>query len=60
MMYMIGDNCRQYASCQTINGQCQLQKTMQFDACKVCVEKCTEDFDDDSIGLSQCESQCIE
>jgi len=60
MMYMAGDNCRQYASCQTVNGQCKLEKTSKFDACKSCVEKCTEDFNDDPVVFFQCEGRCIE
>ncbi len=60
MMYAAGDNCRQYASCQTMNGQCQLVKTQKFDDCKSCVEKCEQNFKDDQINFFQCESKCTE
>ena len=60
MMYAVGDNCRQYASCQVINGQCRLEKTSKFNICKSCVEKCEQDFKDDQIKLFACESKCTE
>lgn len=58
MMYGAGDNCRQYASCQKTNGQCQLVKTNKFDACKSCVERCEQNFKNNQIDLFQCESKC--
>lgn len=57
-IYMAGDNCRQYASCQNIDGQCQLVKSAKFDACKTCMEKCTADHTDDPTGFFQCENKC--
>ena len=59
-IYMAGDNCRQYASCQTVGGQCVLEKTPKFDSCKSCVERCGADHKDDQIGFFQCESKCTE
>ena len=59
-MYTAGDNCRQYVSCQTMNGQCKLVKTPKFDSCKSCVEKCKRDFPDDQIKFFECESRCAE
>lgn len=59
-MYAAGDNCRQFASCQTINGQCKLEKTPKFDSCKSCVEKCEQDSQDDPIKFFECESECAE
>jgi hypothetical protein len=59
-MYMAGDNCRQYASCQAIDGQCILEKTPKFDSCKSCVEKCGTDYKDNQIEFFQCESKCAE
>ncbi|MFA5962268.1 MAG: hypothetical protein WC848_06315 [Parcubacteria group bacterium] len=59
-MYAFGDNCRQYASCQTINGECKLQKTAKFDTCKSCVEKCAKTFPNDSMKNAECESNCTE
>ena len=48
--YGVRDSCREYASCQKIDGKCQLVKTGQFDSCKSCVEKC-ETF--------ECAGKCV-
>lgn len=60
MMYMVGDNCRQFASCQIVAGQCRLEKSPKFDSCKACVEKCEQDFRNDQIKFFECESSCAE
>jgi len=60
MLYAAGDNCRQFASCQTLAGQCELAKTSKFDSCKSCVEKCKQDFQSDQIKFFGCESKCAE
>jgi hypothetical protein len=57
-MYAVGDNCRQYASCQKIDGQCQLVKDQKFDNCKSCVEECLAKFKSDQIKIFQCEGEC--
>jgi hypothetical protein len=57
-IYMAGDNCRQFASCEIIDGDCQLVTTEKFESCKACVEQCEEDYADDQIKFFQCESQC--
>ncbi len=59
MMYAFGDRCRQYASCEVIDGKCQLVKSEKFEECKACAEGCSEDFKDDIIKASQCESECV-
>ncbi len=59
-IYMIGDGCRQYAKCEIINGKCQLVQNKKFEDCKSCVEKCSEDFKNDPINLSQCAYKCAE
>ncbi|ODS35899.1 MAG: hypothetical protein A7316_03080 [Candidatus Altiarchaeales archaeon WOR_SM1_86-2] len=59
-IYMLGDGCREYASCRIIDGKCQLTKEPEFDECKSCVEKCLEDFKDDATEVFQCESECRE
>ena len=59
-IYMAGDNCRRYAGCQSIEGQCILEKAPKFDSCKSCVEKCEIDFKDEQIEFLQCESRCAE
>jgi len=60
MIYMAGDNCRQFVSCQTIDGQCQRNKSPRFDSCKACVEKCERDYSGDQIQFFECESSCAE
>ena len=60
MIYMAGDNCRQFVSCRTINGQCKLEATPKFESCKSCVEKCELDYKDSQIGFFECESKCAE
>lgn len=58
--YMAGDSCRQYASCQSVDGRCELEKSPKFDNCKSCVEKCEQDFQNDQIKFFECESKCAE
>jgi hypothetical protein len=54
--YEVGDRCRQYASCQIVNGNCSLVTGKEFDDCKTCVEMCLEK--EDSRDLYRCENQC--
>jgi hypothetical protein len=58
MMYQMGDNCRQYARCETIEGECRLIKDSKFEECKKCVEECLEKNSDPADQFS-CESGCI-
>lgn len=60
MMYMAGDNCRQFVNCEVIDNQCQQTASPEFDACKSCVQKCEQDFKNDSIKFFECESSCVE
>lgn len=41
-VYQLGDFCRQYASCQVVDGECQLDISAEFDLCKACVEDCQQ------------------
>ncbi|MBL7078575.1 hypothetical protein ISS42_02880 [Candidatus Shapirobacteria bacterium] len=59
MMYAAGDNCRQFVSCQIVDGQCKLVKTLKFDSCKSCVGKCELDYKDGQIKFFECESKCV-
>jgi len=59
LMYIGGDNCRQYASCQIVDKKCQLVKNQKFNDCKSCVDKCSVDFKDDQIKFFECESKCV-
>jgi hypothetical protein len=40
MEYQIGDNCRQFASCQLSGSTCVLNQSLEFIKCKTCVENC--------------------
>ena len=60
MIYMAGDNCRQFAVCRSIDGQCRLEESPKFDSCKFCVEKCELDHKDDSLKFFECESKCAQ
>jgi hypothetical protein len=57
-IYMAGDNCRQFASCQTKNGTCQLAQSPKFESCKSCVKKCEADFPNGSVSFFECENKC--
>ncbi|MBU2028645.1 hypothetical protein KJ761_02010 [Patescibacteria group bacterium] len=57
-MFAAGDGCRQYASCQVIDGQCRLEKSSEFDSCKYCIEKCEIDYPNDLSNSFECESKC--
>ncbi|MDD4351756.1 MAG: hypothetical protein PHU71_02125 [Candidatus Gracilibacteria bacterium] len=58
MMYMAGDNCRQFASCEILDGTCQMAPSSEFENCKACVEDCESDFAEDPTELFACESSC--
>src|SRR4030042_2460462 len=55
LIYKSGDICRQFASCITISGRCQLEKSIKFEDCKSCVEECGLDNQDDGIKSLECE-----
>ena len=59
-IYMVGDNCRQFATCQTIDGLCTLNKSPRFDSCKVCTEKCKHNYPNDPENAMECASKCAE
>ncbi len=56
--YLLGDKCRPFASCEVVNGKCQLIKSERFGACKSCVEKCLSDFKNDYIRAFDCGEDC--
>lgn len=59
MKYSFGDRCRQFAQCGLVDGKCQQIENSVFTDCKICVEKCQENFAQDFIQLSNCESNCV-
>lgn len=58
LQYAFGDRCRQYVSCQIIDGECRPVVGKKFDQCKSCVEKCLKDFKNDTVKQFECESKC--
>ena len=58
-IYEFGDRCRQYASCNIVDGECQLVEGIEFEECKSCIEKCLEDSQENTAEAFQCESKCI-
>ncbi len=59
-LYMAGDNCRQFTSCEIVNGNCQMANSPRFETCKACVNKCESDFPNDLIKFFECESKCAQ
>jgi hypothetical protein len=57
-IYMLGDKCRQYASCEIIEGKCQLIRNSEFETCKSCIENCLERFPNGGNPAFECESNC--
>lgn len=58
--YEAGDRCRQFISCQFIDGKCQLVKSPEFEKCRSCVEECRRNFPDDQSQFFACESECAQ
>lgn len=58
--YRIGDFCRNYVSCEKINGKCVLVKGEKFDLCKACVEECEKKWQEETEKLFECENLCRE
>jgi len=58
MLYMAGDNCRQFAVCAVMDGQCRQVISTKFNDCKNCVQKCEQNFKNDQIKFFECESGC--
>lgn len=57
-IYVLGDRCREFASCGIVDGKCQPILTGQFSYCKSCVKKCESDYADDSMKMFDCEASC--
>lgn len=58
-IYEIGDRCRQFASCQSINNQCQPVFNIKYQQCKSCVETCLQQTGAASMDtIFACESRC--
>ncbi|HNX17871.1 MAG TPA: hypothetical protein PKM50_06045 [Methanoregula sp.] len=52
------DHCRQYASCQIVDGTCQLVKKTKYDKCVSCVESCKSSFINNPNQILDCSQSC--
>jgi len=59
-MYMAGDNCRMFVSCEKQDGKCQVVKSLRFEECKTCVQRCEAKFGSDPSAFFTCESACAQ
>lgn len=57
-LYAFGDRCRQFATCQSIDGECQLATGEEFENCESCVEECSQYFGEGVDKAFECESRC--
>ncbi len=57
-MYVLGDKCRQYATCGVENGTCKQVENPDFTFCKSCVETCNSKYSDNTEKLFECEGSC--
>ncbi len=53
--FRLEDTCRQFVSCETIQGQCTLIEDEKFETCKNCVEQCKTD----SVDAFSCVNECL-
>lgn len=53
--YQLGDFCREYATCEVVNGNCQFESTPTWEACRTCVEECAALPAEEAFA---CETQC--
>lgn len=58
MMYQLGDKCRQYVSCEKVDGTCRQKANPKFDACKTCVQDCEKKYPNDPSQVFTCEASC--
>ena len=56
-MYGLGDFCRAFVRCEIVNGKCEVVKNPQFDNCRSCVEKCSQD-NSYPPKVFECEAEC--
>ena len=55
-MYELWDNCRKYASCKQVDGECKLEESEDFKNCKACIKKCEENTNWEDIF--ECGNKC--
>jgi hypothetical protein len=59
-MYQAGDNCRQFASCEIVDGACTPVLSERFKTCKTCVETCETKHAGNPADVFACESTCAQ
>jgi len=57
-MYKLGDGCRQFAKCETIDKKCEPVLDRKFNECKTCVQSCESKYENNPTVASECESSC--
>jgi hypothetical protein len=58
MQYMLGDKCRNLASCRNVNGSCTVVQQPGYTNCTSCVEQCNRTAGSDPVKAFECESRC--
>lgn len=53
--YVIGDQCRSYATCEINNGSCEIKKESKYDRCINCIAECQKLPINDAFS---CDEQC--
>ncbi|MEW5955077.1 MAG: hypothetical protein AB1626_00890 [Candidatus Micrarchaeota archaeon] len=56
-MYALGDGCRQYASCEVIDGNCRLAENPLLNECISCTDACN--LMQDPVAAFECEAACL-
>lgn len=57
--YVVGDFCRQFASCQVTNGNCVTVTSETYDRCRSCVEDCLDQYEqNESFDVLACDDRC--
>lgn len=58
MEYQLGDKCRSLASCQNVNGSCNVVQQPGYTSCVSCVEQCNKTSGGDPAKAFECEAKC--
>lgn len=52
------DQCRQYASCQIVEGTCQAVTDSKYSKCISCIQNCANSFPNNKNQLIDCSQSC--
>jgi hypothetical protein len=58
MLYQLGDFCREFARCEVVEGECRLTSDPRFEACKTCIDTCTNTNTGNLPQQFACEQEC--